>query len=155
MCILDIIVWPSDSLCLESSIKAAATICHQSAQNLLLVYLPAHYSGVSGEALLKNTRLLEDKLMQNGLDIHRLISIHYYVHEQHGSDKRVLNHLLRACHSKTLGRCDWSKARMPFKSPCPSRVARFRLPACEAHKPPNPRPFIETHASMLRLETML
>lgn len=106
--IIDAIVWPNDALALEKCIKAAAAICHQDQRNMLLVYMPVKHQQCDDVTLLKNQRILEDKLLTAKLNIFRPISIHYFVHDEHGSEKRQLSHFARACHSSEMGDTAWS-----------------------------------------------
>ena len=77
---------------------------------MLLVYMPIPHSGVDDNQVLKNQRLLEDKLIAQNLNIHGMISIHYYVHEEHHNERRHLAHFVRACNSKSLGETEWVQA---------------------------------------------
>lgn len=123
---LDLVVWPGDSMLVENAVKAAAAIVHQDPNNILIVFLPTYYAGCNDDSVLKHVRLLEDKLMSANLNIHRMITAHYEMPDDSGRDSsRTLTHLVRACTSKSFPEKDsaWMSAK-------PLRGKLERIPLC-------------------------
>ena len=88
--ILEFTVCPSGTE-VDKLIKAASDLLHTSNHNAVLVMFPVHYPGLTCEAKLKNTRLIEDRLLFYSCDIGMEIAIHYNVDNMHISEKRPLS----------------------------------------------------------------
>lgn len=106
---MDCTLFPADSMQIEQALAAAKDILHQDPQNILLLLMPQPHAQTTDAAILKHTRLLEDKLMGAGVNIGTKMAVHYFVNEEHGSDRRRLMQEARLCYSDKLG-TSWSKS---------------------------------------------
>ena len=87
----------TDSSLIEEGLRCVRDICHQDPLNAALVFYPVGHSNLKAETKIKKERLLEDKLMANGLTMDHELSIHFEGGAEHAASRRSLWIRARLC----------------------------------------------------------
>ncbi|CAK9097690.1 unnamed protein product, partial [Durusdinium trenchii] len=148
--VMDATLWPSRALTIDEAVTLCQSVCSGNPSTLAWIMLPQYYTSSSKHSVLKNRRLLEDKLL-GCMDVYE-VSLNY-ADAQHSGDKRkksqqciaaLCGHTTNAAFSKSkalLGSIEGiERTRVTdLQNPDPEhslaphwRVQQRGIPACQA-----------------------
>ena len=106
--------------------KPIASFLHQSEYHFMTIIYPQLHANLKMSMQLKVERMVEDRLLSEGLNIDHEASMHFHIDNEHGRDNRSLERRVRVVMSEDFA---------PMKSPwLRSRGARGNLGATQLIK---------------------